>query len=505
MKKSSYDYFDVEYTKKSLKYRAVRGGGIIVLTRIISTLIQMGGVVALARLLIPSDFGLFTMASVIINFFFVFQELGLADATIQAPQINHDQVSTLFWINVAFGAAMTVVLIAISPAAAWFYKRSELTLVIIVSSISFLFYGFTAQHQALLKRNMMFVRYSVSDLLSQLISTMGAVALALLGFRYWAIVARPIFYSLSNWVCTWIFCRWRPGLPKKGSGVRPLLNFGANSVVFYIVNYFINNLDKSLIGRKYGAEQVGYYGRAYYLSAYPASQLSTPLFHVAVSTLSKLRQDAGKYRRYYLSAISVMSFLGMPASVFMAMMSKELVYILLGPQWSQTAELFAILSLGIGMNILSASSGWLFVSLGRTDRWRNWGLLSSGIMVVGYFVGISFGVKGVAIAYMVLTFSLTFPGILYGGRPIGIRFREIYSTIWKYILASVLAGAILFHLKSLAILENMIVLKTILSLVFYLCVYLALVVLFYRGIAPIREIVSLFKIMVGKRHQEEIN
>jgi PST family polysaccharide transporter len=126
-------------------------------------------------------------------------------------------------------------------------------------------------------------------------------------------------------------------------------------------------------------------------------------------------------------------------------------------------------------------------------------------MVVGYFVGISFGVKGVAIAYMVLTFSLTFPGILYGGRPIGIRFREIYSTIWKYILASVLAGAILFHLKSLAILENMIVLKTILSLVFYLCVYLALVVLFYRGIAPIREIVSLFKIMVGKRHQEEIN
>lgn len=506
MRKASIDYFDVEYTKKDLKHRAVRSGGIIILARIISTVIQIGGVVVLARLLTPSDFGLVTMASVIINFFFVFQELGLADATIQAPKINHEQISTLFWINVGFGALITAVLMALSPAVSWFYKRPELTLVILVSSISFVFYGFTAQHQALLKRNMMFVKYSVSDVLSQLLSTIVSIGLAILGFRYWAIVFRPIIYGLFNWLFTWVFCRWRPGLPKKNSGVRPLLNFGANSVVFYIVSYFINNLDKGLIGRRYGATEVGYYGRAYYLSAYPASQLATPLFHVAVSTLSKLRQDPKKYRSYYLNAISIMSFLGMPVSVFMALKSRDLVSILLGPQWNRTAEIFAILSLGVGMNILSSSSGWLYVSLGRTDRWRNWGIISSVIMVIGYVVGLPFGAKGVAIAFIIVTLSLTFPGIIYGGTPIGIRFREIYATIWKYVLASALAGVLFNQLRYLHILESSIVMRLFASIVAYFGIYLVLIVLFFRGIAPISGMLALAKIMLGKNNrQEEMN
>lgn len=496
---ASINYFSNSHRSENLKGAAIRGGATAVAARGVTTVIQMGGTVVLARLLTPNDFGLVAMVTAFTSIFFLFQDVGLTDATIQASKIDHKQVSTLFWINLAICIFITILLITLSPAIAWFYKNKQLKQIMMMSSISFIFWGLTFQHMALLKRSMHFFKVSMIVVLSSLASTGASVILALTGFGYWAIVFRDIILSITTCMLTWMFCRWRPGLPKKKSGVFPMLKFGAHSAGFYLVNYFARNLDKIFVGKKFGSAQLGFYSRAYYLATTPTGQISDSLFSVSISTLSKIREDADKFRRYYLNLMSVISFVGMPLSIFMVVMSKELVLILLGPQWNNAAEMFSILGLAAGMNVLYYTNSSLHVSLGRSDRLLKWGILSSIILAAAFAIGMFFGPKGVAWGYAITIILLTFPGILYAGRPIGLSFNQILSKVWRNSLAAILTGLSLNYIKSLFFLETPLFLTIVLSLFSYFVVYLLMTIVLYGGITHLKEMISISRIVISKK------
>jgi len=502
-KLDAINYFDNSHHRRNLKDEAIQGGAIVVAARGFTTIIHIGGTVVLARLLTPNDFGLVAMVSALTEVLFLFRDAGLTDATIQASSINHKQVSTLFWINLAICLFITILLIALSPAVVWFYKNKRLMAIMMVSSASYVFWGLSFQHMALLKRNMLFFRVSMIGILAQLVSTSAAVVLALAGSGYWAIVMREIIFSILTCILAWIYCSWRPGLPAKTSDVFPMLKFGANSAGFYIVSYFAKNVDKIIVGKKFGSIPLGLYSRAYYLATTPNTQISEALFHVSVSTLSKIRQDTDKYRRYYLNAISAISFVGMPLGVLMVLMSKELVLLLLGPQWSGTARLFSILGLAAGMNILYYTVGWLHVSLGRSDRWLRWGIFSAIILAAACVIGMFFGPKGIAWGYTLAIITLTLPGVLYAGRPIGLSFNKVLSKIWKNILAAILGGLLLNYLNSQIILTLPLFLSIMISSLSYLAIFLAIITILNRGITPIKELYSLSRIVISKRNREE--
>jgi PST family polysaccharide transporter len=493
------EYFNNSHSRENLKDEAIRGGAIAVTARGLITIIQIGGTIVLARLLTPNDFGLVAMVTAFTSIFSLFQDVGLTDATIQASEINHIQVSTLFWINLAICVFITVLLIVLSPAIAWFYKNKQLIHIMMMSSVSFIFWGLTFQHMALLKRSMLFLRVGMIGVLSCLTSTGASIILALAGFRYWAIVFRDIILSITTFVLVWMFCSWRPGLPKKTSDVGPMLKFGTNSAGFYIVNYFSRNLDKILMGKKYGSAQLGFYSRAYYLSTTSTGQISDSLFHVSVSALSKLREDADKFRRYYLNAMSAISFVGMPLSVLMVVMRKELVFILLGPQWNKATEMFSILGLAAGMNILYYTNGWLHVSLGRSDRWLKWGIFSSTILAAAFIIGMFFGPKGIAWGYSIAIILLTFPGILYAGRPIGLNFNQVLAKVWRNSLAAILTGLLINYIKDFHFFEISLFLKIVISLFSYSGIYLLIIIVLYRGITPIKDIYSISRTVISKR------
>lgn len=493
------DHFASIAERRDLKSRAIKSGGISVLTRILVTFLQMGSVVILSRLLTPQDFGLVAMVTAFTNLFIALQDIGLTDATIQAPDINHSQVSTLFWINMAFSSLITLFLIMLAPVLSWFYRRHEVTLIMICLSFSFIFWGLGTQHIALLKRNMRFGTVATIDLASNLAGTVISIVAAVIGFGYWAIVIRTLSYAMLKMLLTWSLCTWRPSRPRKNTGARPLLKFGLNSVGYYIINYFGTNLDKTIVGKISGAEQLGYYSRAYYLTTAPSGQLTGSLFHVAASTLSKLRTNPADYRRYYLKAISTISFIGMPASVLMVVMSREIVLLLLGPQWGYASKIFSILGLSAGMNILYSTNGWIHVSLGRSDRWMRWGLFSTSVMVAGFGIGSLRGSAGIAAAYTAITILLTFPAIAYAGKPIGLRLTEVIAPLWKSILSAALAGLLLRYLKPIFLSSLSAFAGLTVAISAYAIAYLGLMIILYGGNKPIKDLFSLSKILLSRK------
>src|SRR5271157_5018213 len=99
-----------------LKRKSVRGGAVALGAQGVKLVMQTGTVMLLARLLSPEDFGLTGMAATLMGFLGLFRDAGLGAATIQRREVTHEQLSTLFWINVAIGAALAALTILLAPA-----------------------------------------------------------------------------------------------------------------------------------------------------------------------------------------------------------------------------------------------------------------------------------------------------------------------------------------------------------------------------------------------------
>ena len=244
--RSQHSFRDVQDLKSDLGGRSLRGGSSLVMSEIGCNVFRLLGTVVLARLLTPEHFGLVGMVTALTAFAEMFKDLGLGTATIQKKEITHEQISTLFWVNAGAGIALMLVLAAAAPLISWFYHDTRLIWITIAISSTFLFGGLTIQHQALLRRQMHFSRLAFITVLSTGLSTVIGIAMAWQGFEYWALVWKEASRAIIQAGATWALSHWLPGLPRRGTGVRTMLQTGSHVTGFNILVFASRSLDQEL-------------------------------------------------------------------------------------------------------------------------------------------------------------------------------------------------------------------------------------------------------------------
>ena len=496
------EYFHADEFRFNLRKHAVRGTGATLVSQFSSFIIQMVGVVFLARLLTPEDFGLVAMVLAIYAFFRLLRNFGLTDATIQEKELDHRKVSTLFWVNTAFSVLIMLGFMALGPVISWFYHDPRITWIAIVISLDLFFGGLATQHRALLKRNFQFYKDAAIEIPSALVGFGTAIFLAWYGWGYWSIVMRWVVSALVEVIAAWTLCRWRPGLPAYGTGIMPMIRFGMNMLGNFSVGYFSTYLDKILIGWRYGSLSLGYYDRASYLFMAPAQRMSVPLTHVAVATLSKLREEPEKYRRYYLNAVSMIAFIGFPISAMLTVMSNDVILLLLGPQWGKTAEIFSVFGLAIGIQMIYTTNAWIHISLGRSDRWFRWSIFGTICTTISYLIGLPYGPLGVVIAYIATLHILIGPCLWYAGKPINLKLADIVLEIWKYFLSALCTGLLYWYIMhSFSLISGIVNRSNIfarisLSVSFCFISYILMVITLYKSAKPVTKFISVGREMI---------
>lgn len=438
-------YFSTLHLKDDLGRRSVRGGAVTFGAQIFKFVISTGSTIVLARLLTPQDYGLIGMVAIIINFVSMFQYMGLSTATIQWAELNHRQVSTLFWLNMALSAGIMLITAASAPLVAWFYKEPRLIWITLGYAVTILLSGLIIQHEALLSRQMRFMTLALIDVVSLLAGLAAAIVAAIYGAGYWALVINQLTVTLAMVVGNWAACRWRPGKPSRGAGVRAMLSFGGNLTGFNLMNYFARNLDNALIGKFWGPYQLGLYAKAYQILLLPMQQINAPFGAVAVPALSRLTDSPERYRSAYLRIIEKIAMITMPGVAFMIATSDWLVLLLLGAQWRETGRIFMLLGTAAIIQPVTKTAWWLFSTQGRTREIFHWGLIGGGIAIASIIAGMPWGAVGVAAAYAVSDLCLSTPLLFwFVGRKGPVRAGDFYRTIAPSACASLCALVVLF-------------------------------------------------------------
>ncbi|HSS98942.1 MAG TPA: lipopolysaccharide biosynthesis protein, partial [Terriglobales bacterium] len=337
-------YFQTEHLLKDLHGRSFRGGIAILFGQGAKFLLQTVSTVIMARLLRPADFGLIAMVSAFIGMIGLWTDLGLSNAVVQRAKITHAQVSALFWINCALGAAVMLIVAALSPMVAWFFHEPRLVGITLAISSVFFLAGLTVQHRALMRRQMRFIAINVIDGVSLAVGIAIGVIMAWFRFGYWSLLGMQIASSLSTCILCWVACDWRPARFQRRVGMRSMVAFGANVTAYQVLNYMTRNFDNVIIGRFIGAIALGVYSKAYGLLMLPLTQINWPLSSVMLPALSRLQDNPSEYTKLYLRATRAMALITLPIIVFTAFLAHDTVHVMLGWQWSNAAPIFRLLA-----------------------------------------------------------------------------------------------------------------------------------------------------------------
>ena len=373
---------------------------------IVISLVVVG---VLSRLLSPDDFGVVTIATVIINFFSIFTDMGISPAIVQQKELTRADLSDIFSFTVFSGLGLSVLFFAASWPIAHYYQSEVLRTLCQLLAINLFFASASIVPGALFNKNKEFKFIALRGFTIQVVAGAVAVGAALVGAGLYALVIAPI---LSSMLMLAISYRRYPQQLRPTWGmqaIRKIFRYSAYQFLFNSINYFSRNLDKLLIGKFMGMTPLGYYDKSYRLMMLPLqniTQVITPVMH---PVLSDFQNDSERLAQGYERIVKLLALIGFPLSVLLFFCAEELVVILFGAQWLPSVAVFKILSLSVGVQVVLSSSGSIFQAAGDTRSLFVCGVFSAVLNVSGMLLGIFYYGTLEALAWcIVVSFTVNF-------------------------------------------------------------------------------------------------
>ncbi|WP_375325924.1 lipopolysaccharide biosynthesis protein [Flagellimonas sp. GZD32] len=342
----------------------------------------------LARLLTPEEFGIVALLLVFITFFNIIGEIGIGAAIIQNKKLTDYHIQTIFNYSLIIAVLSATIFFFSSHFIANFYENQDYTNIgKILSSVIF-FYILNVVPQALLRRGKQFLKLEGSILFVNVITGILAIYLAYKGQGYYSLIYREIIKSALLFFLNFYLSKFRLGQSFNRDGIRMIFGYSAYQFLFNFINYFSRNLDNILIGKFMGANSLGLYDRAYRLMLYPVQSLTFVITPVLHPVLAEYQHKPYIIHDNYKGILELLSFIGIPLSIFLYVSAEEIILVFYGEQWTNSVGVFKILALTIWIQMTLSSTGAIFQALGKTNLLFVSGLISALFTLTGIAYGI---------------------------------------------------------------------------------------------------------------------
>jgi O-antigen/teichoic acid export membrane protein len=418
--------------------------------RAIGLVVSLGSSVVLARMLLPHEFGIAAMAGYTLMFFAALREFGITAATIQQTKISEDESSAIFWFNSFMTLAFTCLTIAAAPLISDFYAEPIIKEVLLGLCIGFALTGISAQHSALLKRQLYFGYVLIAEGCGLICGFIAAVLVALQRHDVWALVAMNLTQALVSAILSMVLCGWIPGSPVHMLKHKSAIRFGVGAVLYSGLNFLTNNAAGILIGRVFGSDSLGQYSRAWQLYSMPGSTIVTPMLTVMFPYWCRIREHGDSLKQSYLQFIRRLSLFWIPAAFALPFISTDLIRLLLGPNWELAGVILGCLAPTMAALGMVAPFSQLMLCLGRTRELRIWAIVELFIRGGGAAVGCLVSPVGAAVGFSTATLLVAVPIIVFTINVLtDISWKDQLMVVlpsWYVALSTIAAGSVGYFL-----------------------------------------------------------
>lgn len=393
----------------SLKQELISGVAYTAIAKYSGIIISLVVIAVLARLLPPEDFGVMAIATVIINFFGIFTNIGFSAAIIQFKDLTSRDLSNIHTFTLWLGIFLSISFFSSSWLIASFYKDSLLIPLCQILSISLFFSAAAIVPNNLFYRDKDFRFIAWRTFWIQIICGITSIFAAFLGMGIYTLTLQPILSSVLIYLVSLHQYPQKFHFTWGIDSVRKIWNYSLYQFLFNVVNYFTRNLDKLLIGDALGMKHLGFYEKSYRLMMLPVQNITyvlTPVMHPILSDLQNNKhQLAIAHERIAL----LLAFVGFPLSTLLYFCAPELVLLFFGNQWIASIPVFRILSLTVGIQLILSSSGSIYQAGGDTRSMFMCGMFSSVFTTLCIIVGVYYFKSLEATAWcIVISFILSF-------------------------------------------------------------------------------------------------
>jgi len=394
------------------------------LTGLVSTVI-------LARILSPSDFGIVAIAMIVVNLLDVLRQTGEVLAIIRHPNPTRAHYDSAWTVSVGTGMLVGILIFAIAPFTGFYFHEPRSIPVMQFLALRAIIGGFENIGTLDFRRELRFDRYYLFNVYPKIASFFVTVVLAILIRNYWALVAGILSGQLASNILGYVMQPYRPRFSV--AKVREIWSFSIWSLIRNIGSYLNGQVDLIAVGGISSAASLGRYSVADDLASSPINELNGPLIAALYPVLAKIQHLPDKSRELYLRAVAWSAIVCCSASVGVALVAPDLVYVVLGKKWLDTIPLLGWLAVGAG--ILGLSSGaygtldaFGLPHVGARMQWVRLIFLALAIVPVALIWRDAESIA-IARAFVAAVFIPTL--FISVGRVLGVPLKQYLSALWR--------------------------------------------------------------------------
>ncbi len=394
-------------------------------SQILSQIMSWVVTLAVIRMLEPSDYGLFAMTQVILNFATFLNGYGLVSALVQSETLNMHKLRQAFGMMLLLNGALALAQLAIAPVAADYYNQPMVADLLRVQALLYVSTPFLSVPEAIMGRAMDFKRPALVNLIAAIASAAVALFGAMSGWGVWTLVWAPItgfWVKAAGYVIVTGF-RPIPSFDFRGTGA--MVTYGASLLGVQLFWLLQSQADVFIGGRYLDSHALGLYAEALFLTQIFVSKFIPPLNDVAFPAYARMQKDVGRVAASFCRAVKLLLLISCPIYLGMAVTAEPLVESLFGQKWLEMAPYVAILALAMPFQTLQVMFAPVSNALGRPGTSARIAGVGAVLMPCAFLIGIQFGPIGLAWAWLAAFPLLTLLTARLAGAPLGLRFGDV--------------------------------------------------------------------------------
>jgi O-antigen/teichoic acid export membrane protein len=434
--------------KNSVKNKAINGMFWTSIERFGIQIVQFIINIAIARILLPSDYGIIGMLAIFMAVASSVLDCGFANALIQKKERNQIDYSTVFFFNIIVGLILYGVFYVTAPFIAAFYELPVLIDIIRIYSIVLIINSLSIVQTAKLTIQLNFKLQAIISILATIISGSAALLMAYNDFGVWTLVYQSLLFGILRFILIWLGSRWLPLFVFSISSFRQLFSFGSKLLVSGMINTIYQNIYTIVIGKAFNVADVGFFNRGNLFAELPSQTATTIITKVNYPILAEFQYDNKRLIHIYEKLLRTPMYLLFPTLFAMAVLANPMISVLLGEKWIPCAPILQVLCFCYIWHPLTHINLNLLYVKGRSDLVLKLEIIKKPIAFIILFASIPFGLIWMCVGkvlYSIIAFSLN---CHYTGKIIDYGLNKQLKEIFPIIVYStIMALCIHFGIK----------------------------------------------------------